>query len=467
MSTELTTPSVDVSVLFSSSLFSSSSSSSPSSRLVLLAIPLRPRFPPLQSDPSSGNQRGFGTKWTEDETQAILTWWDNPDNFRSYVHGVKCRAQDKIAKLPIFNENKSPQQVRDKCQNLEKSYRKANRLVMQLRAGGVDPMERRILADRILKRCPYYQRLDKIFGDRRDHIPACLDQTLGPFLSPTSDPSGSEMTSSGAMTSSGLLGDISGEGLVTGSGEGLGLQEGSEVGMSDPSIFHPPSSSPPTTTTTTITSSSSDAAPNPSSARSNSNSHGCASDPSSGHYHPSSPSPSNHPSPARPPDRSEKKRKRHEAEVNALLDCSLRHGPSSTPCSSSSSSSSNSHHALPTNFHTSGNRLPSFFGASGGAPYPMMSNVEWAHRLRLAKMEWDARLKEIELQIAASERRQEAERKERFEQAKMEHESRMSALKLEHEMRLLEHSNREKELERRHQSLLREMDLRMAQLKQG
>ncbi|PUU75742.1 hypothetical protein B9Z19DRAFT_1130802 [Tuber borchii] len=109
------------------------------------------------------------TIWTKAETERIIQWLEEPENLRKIKKGSGITKKTIVAEIAAQIPTKEAIKVGYKYDNIMKSYRAAAKLNNQS-GWGLSERDldegRRSLRDKLLSRCPYFFRLERILGDR-------------------------------------------------------------------------------------------------------------------------------------------------------------------------------------------------------------------------------------------------------------------------------------------------------------
>ncbi|KAG0137000.1 hypothetical protein HOY82DRAFT_598020 [Tuber indicum] len=106
------------------------------------------------------------TIWTKDETEILMQWLEDPENLRKIKKGSGITKTAIVAEIATHIPTKEVVKVGYKYDNLMKAYRAAAKLNNQsgwgLSETDLDGGRRY----KLLSRCPYFFRLERILGDR-------------------------------------------------------------------------------------------------------------------------------------------------------------------------------------------------------------------------------------------------------------------------------------------------------------
>ncbi|RPA88724.1 hypothetical protein L873DRAFT_1849621 [Choiromyces venosus 120613-1] len=115
--------------------------------------------------------------WTKDEVERLIQWFEDPANQQKTKKGSGITKKMIVTEIAAQIPTKEAVKVGYKYDNLMKSYRAAAKLNNQT-GWGLSEQDldegHRCLRDKLLSRCPYFFRLERILGDRPNVWPPIL-----------------------------------------------------------------------------------------------------------------------------------------------------------------------------------------------------------------------------------------------------------------------------------------------------
>ncbi|KAJ8328859.1 hypothetical protein QVD99_004594 [Batrachochytrium dendrobatidis] len=109
-------------------------------------------------------------KWTDDEIQNLISWWDNDANYANWSSRFKTQSYRRMQSL--FND-KTVSQIKNKADGLIKSYNEAMGL---LKEASKSPRKRDALTyAQLISQCKYFERMHSVF---KRHSECSLEQIV-------------------------------------------------------------------------------------------------------------------------------------------------------------------------------------------------------------------------------------------------------------------------------------------------
>lgn len=125
----------------------------------------------------SESNLNFTRRWSDSECRSLLDFWAS--NIRAYKGGVKKKFYSAAVHFPGL-EKKSMDQVRTKCQDVERRYKDMHQKLTTTGFGLESEDDARTLHEWVIKKFPLYYEVHDFMGERASiNPPAVLETSVG------------------------------------------------------------------------------------------------------------------------------------------------------------------------------------------------------------------------------------------------------------------------------------------------